>query len=401
MAEKKTHLAVLAKAFRASISPQCLGLALAGLLAVMLSWRLVGMLLLPEMDPGSAENLVTGAVNVRDPYFLHGVVAHLPASSGANPIAELALIARELTDTGTSTDVRLAAFLRHPSILVFWQSIEPVRRLFLTGQSWTLLFYYGIGALVSVAIWAVAGGAISRMVVLRCGKGEAVPIRDALAFGWRHATDIIMAVVMPVVAIALMAVPLVAVGLAMRLDLGVVLSGVLWPVALLIGLLMAVLSLGLLFGWPLMWGAIAAESSDAFDAISRSYGYTYQSPLQYLLYAAWALLLATLGWVVAFYFAEAIVGFAYWSVEWGCGAARLAEIRSSSRFNATGALSTGVGLMNLCNQVTLSLVTAFIWSFFWSASSAIYLLLRYDTDETELDDIVEPPAATAAENTSA
>lgn len=397
MAEKKTHLAVLAVAFRTSITPPCLGLALVGLLAVMLSWRLAGMLLPPTMDATAADIALTNAVTQRDPHFFHAYASSLPARPIANPLVELASIAGDLTDTSNSADVRIGSLLRHPSLFAYWQSVEPIRSLFLTGQRWSTLFYYGTGALLSVAIWAMAGGAISRIVVLRCGRNQAVSLRDAVWHAWRHATDIIMAVVMPVVAIALMAIPLVAVGWLMRLDVGVILSGLLWPLALVVGLLMAVLSLGLLFGWPLMWGAIAAESSDAFDAISRSYGYTYQSPLRYLQYAVWSLMLATLGWILAFYFAEAVVGFAYWSVEWGCGVARLEEIRLANRSAESGALSSGIAIMYFCNQVARSLVTAFIWSFFWSSSAAIYLLLRYDTDETELDDIVQPARPTDVE----
>ena len=84
----------------------------------------------------------------------------------------------------------------------------------------------------------------------------------------------------------------------MNLDVGIVVAGAVWgrrvcyPVCV-----MAVLSLGMLAGWPLMWGAIAAEDSDAFDAISRSYAYTFQRPLHYLFYACFASFIALLGCV--------------------------------------------------------------------------------------------------------
>ena len=47
---------------------------------------------------------------------------------------------------------------------------------------------------------------------------------------------------------------------------------------------MAVLLLGLIFGWPLMFSTISTEGTDAFDAISRSYAYVFQRPFHYLFY---------------------------------------------------------------------------------------------------------------------
>ena len=62
-------------------------------------------------------------------------------------------------------------------------------------------------------------------------------------------------------------------------------AGALWFLPLLAGLFMAVLLVGLFFGFPLMWATISAEGTDAFDALSRSYAYTYQRPLLYALYS--------------------------------------------------------------------------------------------------------------------
>ena len=73
--------------------------------------------------------------------------------------------------------------------------------------------------------------------------------------------------------------------LLMRSDLGLLLAGLVWPLALVGGLLMGIFMLGLVFGWPLMWGAISTEGTDSFDALSRSYSYVYQRPYHYLFYS--------------------------------------------------------------------------------------------------------------------
>ena len=80
------------------------------------------------------------------------------------------------------------------------------------------------------------------------------------------------------------AVQLVVLGLLMRLDVFAFLAGLAWPFVLLLGLLMAILLLGALVGWPLMWATVSVEGTDAFDALSRSYAYTYQRPWRLLWY---------------------------------------------------------------------------------------------------------------------
>ena len=81
-------------------------------------------------------------------------------------------------------------------------------------------------------------------------------------------------------------------GVVMKVNLGVVLSGLIWFVVVAFSFMMVLLLIGLIIGWPLMWGAIACEGTDAFDAVSRAYAYAYQRPFRYLSYIA----LGGIGW---------------------------------------------------------------------------------------------------------
>ena len=83
---------------------------------------------------------------------------------------------------------------------------------------------------------------------------------------------------------SVLTLPLVIFGLLMKLDLLVMLLSVIWPVALVIGFLMAMLLVGLFFGWPLMWATVGVESTDAFDSLSRAYSYVFHRPLRLLFY---------------------------------------------------------------------------------------------------------------------
>ena len=70
----------------------------------------------------------------------------------------------------------------------------------------------------------------------------------------------------------------------MRLNVLTLVAGLLWPLVLLAGFLLAIILLGLLAGWPLLWPAISVERGEAFDAASNCYAYVYQRPLHYVFY---------------------------------------------------------------------------------------------------------------------
>ena len=91
----------------------------------------------------------------------------------------------------------------------------------------------------------------------------------------------------PLLGVLLATVPILCVGVLLRSAISLWIAAVLWPILLLGGLMMAILLLGLLFGWPLMWATISSEGTDSFDALSRSYAYVFQRPLHYLFYASW------------------------------------------------------------------------------------------------------------------
>jgi hypothetical protein len=95
---------------------------------------------------------------------------------------------------------------------------------------------------------------------------------------------------------------------------------------LLLGLLMAILLLGALVGWPLMWATISVEGTDAFDALSRSYAYTYQRPWRLLWYVLVVVVLAIVSMCFVRIFALTTIALGDWSVDWGASAYTMHEV---------------------------------------------------------------------------
>ena len=154
-----------------------------------------------------------------------------------------------------------------------------------------------------------------------------------------------------------------------------------WPLVLVAGLLMALLLLGLLFGWPLMWATISAEGTDSFDALSRSYAYTFQRPLHYLFYASVAGVIGWLGWLLVQNFAAGVVWMGYWAAGWGCSSEQLGRMLGESNGDQRRrSIHFWAGCVKL-------LAVGYLFSYFWTAAAAIYFLLRRDVDATEMDEV--------------
>jgi hypothetical protein len=281
---------------------------------------------------------------------------------------------------------------------------EPFFQVF--HREWTInhAAYYTFVSLWSLAIWAFAGGIITRRAVMEFGAEETPSFIDTVKFAARRYLWYFLAPLYPLCGVLVLMLPIAALGLIARVtDLGVVLAGLIWILVVVASLIAAWLLAGLLFGFPLMWGTISAErEGDAFEAFSRSFSYVYGKPLHYLFYAIVAALFGALAWAAVDYGARIIVEFGFWAYSWGAGGAKAdqianfaelgffklysLEVASDQKMAKAGALLISL-VLGMVELVTLG----FVMSFFWCVAGAIYLLLRQDVDDKEFDEIYVPP----------
>ncbi len=240
--------------------------------------------------------------------------------------------------------------------------------------------------LASLAISAYFGGAITRIAAVQLAADERVSLPAAARHACGKWPSYFVAPLLPLFGIAVAAVPVWLGGLLLNANVGILLAAVIWPLLLIAGLVMALLLLGLIFGWPLMWATIGTEGTDSFDALSRSYAYVFQRPLQYLFYVIVAALLGTLGWLLVSLFASSVIFLTYWAAGLGCGADDLAPVIWGAD-SLTGAGKVGMRLIHFWVGCVKLLAVGFVSGYFWSAVSAIYLLLRRDVDATEMDEV--------------
>ena len=394
-----------------------LALALIGVCATPMGWLVSESIFLNEetrnADPFLAE---TAEIN-RSPY--RGVF---------------------LAEKEEANYIRVFGFRVSSPRLVFHQMVKPFRALF-RGQATAREFlYFLIGSLWTLAVWSFIGIGIARVCVLRLARNEQAGLDDAFEFAADKFVTCFAAVAMPLVAVFGLCIPAFIIGLILGFDIGTILVGVFWFVVLAISAIMGILLLGLLFSWPLIVSSVATEGQNSFDAMTRAYAYTFQRPIHYLFYLGIAVLFGGLCWLIAGGLTNGVINLSYWSTSWGAnrisanrievikgnlsphvrgittkefisspdaesapagdveavakeadeqGKPRMEEITvdDSEQDRSAVNLERGRKFISFWEGMLKTVAAAFIHGLFWCMATAIYLLLRRDVDETEMDEV--------------
>ena len=363
---------VIFRTFRLAKSMPMLFLATLGAVLAPAGWRVGEALFVPEQTIHADWEYATFVEHNR----------RWPGQRDLRAVPDGGRMPRSIRDiVGTSANILEPVYFRF---------VDPVARLFRSPLTVTEAAYCAFGLLWLLIVWGFFGGAMTRIAVVRLGREEPLGLGEAV----RHAAVRLGAYVgsplFPLAGVVLLAVPICGLGLLARWDGGLLLVGIVWAAALFGGLLMAILLLGLLFGWPLMWGTISAEvRGDVFEAFSRSFSYTFQRPLHYLFYAVLATFYGALVWLLVYHFSEGVIHLTEWAAAWGAGPERWAEI---VRLRDEPSLGHGLPLyaalgMGFGTGLVRTIATGFGYSLFWCLAAAAYLLLRRDVDDTEFDEV--------------
>lgn len=245
----------------------------------------------------------------------------------------------------------------------------------------------------ALAVWSFAGGAVSRVAAVGLAGADSVGFGGMARFAASKWRAYFSAPLFPLIGVLGLTVPLLIVGLLMRLNLGLLIAGLVWPLMLICGLLMTMALLGLAFGWPLMWATISTEGSDTFDALSRSFGYIKDRPLHFLFYVIVAVVIGTLGWILVSNVASTIIYLTYWAASWGTAEGQISLTGGHFQLALPGGGEPahvgwlGAGLIGFWCGCVKMLAVGYLFGYFWTSSTGIYFLLRKDVDDTEMDEV--------------
>ena len=302
---------------------------------------------------------------------------------------------QSLTETAprlTLLDVEASDWVRENPLVHAWSLLsQPLLRVFGPTFSYSTALSLVCSAIWAILVWAIFGGAISRISAMQCARGETLGSLAALKAAFSTFTGTAGAPLIALLGAVGLAVPLMLAGLVIRWDSLVLLTGLAWIFVLAWGVLLTVVLLGLLMGWPLIWATMAVERSDAFDAVSRCYAYVYQRPLQLAFYVFVAGGLGMLGEAVVYYFSSAAVHLSEWSVRWGAGDLRTTELTTMAiegNTQLSGSAATGAKVIYFWKEIWMAIAASYPMAYLWSSAVGIYLLLRRHIDSTEMDEIV-------------
>ena len=233
-----------------------------------------------------------------------------------------------LVDVGEDADwATLGVTTSNPVVHVYQHFTDPFVQLFDRNNTIRETAYHLFRGLWSIAVWALFAVAITRIATVQLGREERVDLRTALIYSGRQYGWSLLAPLFPLTGVLVASVPLIVLGMVMRADVGILVAGFVWPLALLGGFVMAILLLGLAAGWPLMWPTISSEEhGDAFESFSRSFSYVFQRPLQYAFYMLLAILLGGLGLALVSVVSELIIEMTYFGTSWGASNDRVEMI---------------------------------------------------------------------------
>ncbi|MFO0800682.1 MAG: hypothetical protein U0804_24725 [Gemmataceae bacterium] len=317
--------------------------------------------------------------------------------------------------------------------------LVPVAKMVSPGVGAQTRVYLFFLILWNVAVWAFFGGVITRLAAVSLSGRGPVTLKQAVQFVTTRYVNYALSPMVPLAIIGVVIVGLFVYGTIALIPLvgDILLIGLLLPLVLLAGVIMAIFLVGLV-GYPLMYPTLSVEgdSSDTFDALSRSVNYVYQSPWHYLWYWFVAVLYGAIVTFFVLFFTSLAVYVGKWAV--GLPASTMAESRKpeylfiyapesfgwkelflqgspyevthSTAVSPTGRVvdvyskkdaaeydrnradfywfnTWGAGLVGFWLGLAFLMMLGFSYSFFWTAATAVYFLMRKKVDEAEPDEV--------------
>jgi hypothetical protein len=296
--------------------------------------------------------------------------------------------------------------------------VGALYRMFVVLPGWLWTAHAGFlvtYVLIGLVLWSFFGGAICRLAASHAAAERHTDPGDAVVFArerwvWFFAAPLLPALITGVIVLVLAVGGLVFFNLP-GLD---ILGALVFGLALVLGVVAALLLIGFGTGVHLMYPALAVEGTDGFDAVSRSFNYVFSRPWRWLFYTGVALVYGA----ITYLFISLIVFLTVWlthrAVGWWVIAQVGEEAAKINRFDAmlvppqigdviydiqwdqlpaTG--KAAAGIMWVWIMLLLGLMPAYAISYYFASHTWIYLLLRRSADGTDLTEhYVEPTTPT-------
>jgi len=308
-----------------------------------------------------------------------------------------------------------------------WHSADSPATFVSTIKTYAYRLLYLISLVVLASFWLCAiagsGAIICRLSALEFVGNDKASLAQAVRFARTQFLSFVKAPIMPFVIVLVIGLAVACLGLVGAIPiLGEILLGLLFVVFLVAGFVLMLLILGIIGGFNLLYPTLAVEGSDSFDALSRSFAYVYARPWRLAFYTVISLIYGIITFLfVAFAIYVVLAAthtFAGWGTSlggynhgWYTGEPKLDTLWPAPQVTRlvhpinwwAMNWSEYIGALFLHGWVFLLIsgLAAYVISFYHSANTIIYFLLRRSVDGQSLSEVYypeesAPPAAVAA-----
>jgi len=313
----------------------------------------------------------------------------------ANPASSVVGLGDVSGHEGTSLLVMLVLGKFVTAIQAFLPLLNPMY----TGGGGASLGHFVLSVLTYIALfWAISGpgGIIARLTALEYAKEDFPTLGDARAMVRSRRMDYFLTLVWPFMFVAVPCLLNALIGLFCSIPyVGRIAQIPLYPVAVLFGVVTWMFAIGWLLSFGLMMPAISVGGKDAFDGWSTSYAYVLWQFGRYVCYTVVAAVIGLISAIAAYWLVEFLIHLVVQSINIGVVAdAPWVHFKMGGALvtlkPADGALAAGVSrIIALFVTAMRLLPAAYVVSYFFTANTLIFFLLRKSVDNIDVQEIYE------------
>lgn len=271
---------------------------------------------------------------------------------------------------------------------VWRQWLTPFSNVMGTGAynggtwSWTKAATISFGSICSLLIWSAIGGWIARRSVVELGTRSTEEWGATWKVVRSRWISFTLALLSPLFIILTLLSGVWVIGAIAKLGtIGAMISAILMIPALLLLFPITRVAMNWALGLPLLFSAVATEKkADGFEGFSRGFAYISQAPVPMLLAVAIAHIISLVGETALYYGIATTWSFIAGTYVWGAGTANTESLGLLTSEKMPIWMIAG-------NNAAFYLSRAFCFSFFFTASTAIYLIMRNTVDQTDIDEV--------------
>ncbi|MDI6732645.1 MAG: hypothetical protein QME51_00560 [Planctomycetota bacterium] len=268
----------------------------------------------------------------------------------------------------------------------------------LAGDVWKVHLFFTIIGILVFLVWAYFGGVISRIAAVNLTKDEGLPLKNALSFANKKFISLISPFILVILGFLFFVLCNVIGGFVGLIPYaGELLVSIFLPLAVLSGFIMVFILIGFIFSKNLFLPTIAVESSDAFDAVSRSFQYIYAEPWHFFWYVIVAKVYGIITTAFVWFFGFLMLYLSLKAVKLGMGLkllkifglTNLPQFAHVPISDVDFTYKIAAYIIMVWLVLIIGIMFSYVISYCYTASTIIYLLMRKKVDDIEMNEIYE------------